>query len=166
MRSYIASLIAQHSRAGVLIDTSLLLLLIIGGLRVELVETFRRTNNHFVADDYIQLSDLIRPLSVIVTTSLIFTEVSNFVDSLDDPDKASAFERLADLSHFDVRDIPLPILVSAPAFRLYGLSDAAIVHLARHGVLVITIDTPLHGYISKMGIECVNYNHISLADAR
>jgi len=149
-----------------LIDTNLLLLLIIGGLRVELVETFRRTNNHFVADDYFQFSDLIRPLSLIVTTSLIFTEVSNFIDNLGDPDKASAFERLADLSHFDVRDIPLSTLVSAPAFRLYGLSDAAIVHLAQSGVLIITIDAPLYGYISDTGIECINYNHIGFANAR
>ena len=50
------------------------------------------------------------------------------------------------------------LLAKTEAFVRFGLSDAAISHLANGNFVVLTEDFPLAGYLQKRGVSVVNFN--------
>jgi hypothetical protein len=70
-----AGLLQKHYRGGVLIDSNLLLLLMIGAIDRDRITTFKRTQK-YSSDDFELLQQLVSKFSKIVTTPQILTEVS------------------------------------------------------------------------------------------
>ena len=52
------------------------------------------------------------------------------------------------------------LLVSDPAFKRLGLTDAAIATVCCRGVLVLTADAQLHVALQERDIDALNFNHI------
>jgi hypothetical protein len=165
VRQAALELIARHRRPGVVVDANLLLLLLVGEWSIAHVETFRRTRSHFVAADFARLGDLLHPLDRLVTTVHILTEVSNLASQTEGREKAGLYRVLAGgFSRLEVRDVPLPTLLAMPEFFKYGLTDAALVELARRGHLILTIDFPLSNYVQSLGLAAINYTTLSVAN--
>ncbi len=75
-------LIARYRKAGILVDTNLLLLLFMGNFQPARITTFKRTQQ-FVEEDFQLLMLLLGYFDKIITTPNILTEVSNLSGQLE-----------------------------------------------------------------------------------
>lgn len=140
-------------------------MILIGQFKPRLIETFDRTQEHFVQEDYARMNELLAsPPRSIVTTPHILTEASNLGGQLTGVYRANFFRTFASLrSRIDERNVPASDVLSMPELHWLGFTDAAILFLAHSGVLTITIDAPLHDYLQRSGLASLNYAHISHA---
>lgn len=153
-------LINKYRLKGVLIDTNLLLLLLIGGLDKKLITTFKRLNAYQISD-YELLTRLIDGFSKIITTPHILTEVCNLTNGL-------YGKTLSDFFDFFKNSIVLieeiyeksNDIVNCPGFNSYGLADTAILNLANNNFLVITDDLKFANFACSQSADVINFNHI------
>jgi hypothetical protein len=156
---YAESLFEKYSTTGVVLDTNLLLLLILGGARRELIG--KKRLNMFSAEDYDTLSAIVDRFGLLATTPNILTEVSNLADQITGSHRDAYIGSFVNhLSMLDERYVPSNKLVGSPVFNLFGLSDAVIAEIATRELLVMTIDLPLYHYLSAMELDVLNFNHI------
>ncbi|HEX5504343.1 MAG TPA: hypothetical protein VFW96_17085 [Thermomicrobiales bacterium] len=168
MMDYARTLIRQHQRAGIIVDTNLLLLLLVGGLDRALIARFKRTRALFIADDYPAVAAVVDSFQRVLTTPHILAEVSNFVGNAPEDWRRGLYTVLANalappnsaIALLDERYTRGAELVRDHAFSLFGLTDAGIGHLARDRYLVFTVDAPLADYLGRIGVAALNYNHI------
>jgi hypothetical protein len=52
-------------------------------------------------------------------------------------------------------------LISNPVFDRLGLADAGIAVAASLGKVILTVDLNLHIALEKLGIESINFRHVS-----
>jgi hypothetical protein len=160
VKEYAESLIDEHVGSGIVLDTGLLLLLIIGNARRELVGTFKRLNS-FAPEDYDTLTTIVNRFQTIATTPNILTEVSNLADSLTDKYKEDYLNAFAgEISLLDEKYVPTKAVLSSEAFSIFGLSDAVIAEIANRDLLVMTTDGHLYNYLLTIGLPVLNFNHI------
>ena len=82
-------------RPGLLLDTNLLVLLVVGKVNRERIATFKRTSA-YTGRGYDLLERLIKPFSKLYTVPHVVSEVSNLTD-LAGPDRAASRIILRDL---------------------------------------------------------------------
>ena len=158
--SDLTSLIQRHGRTGLLLDTNILLLLFVGGFSRDFISQYKRTQQ-FVREDYFTLLKLMEPFPQIVTTPHILTEVYNLSNQIGEPYRTGYFELFAkQIALLQEHYVPSTQLAQNPAFVRFGLTDAAIVHLAQEPYLVLTDDFRLSQYLAKQGVDVINFNHI------
>ena len=152
--------LAKHRRVGVAIDTQLLLLLWIGSFDRSRIGCFKRTRQ-YVDSDYDLLLNIVERCPRLVTTPNVLTEVSNLAGQLPE-DIANEFRgefRLA-VKKLDERLIKSGDVVEDEAFLRLGLTDGAIIHLARQKILVLTDDFPLYAQLIKENLPAINFTHV------
>lgn len=88
------ALINRYTSKGILVDTNILLLYFVGGIRRSRISQFNRTKQ-FNTKDYDLLIALLSDFRTVATTPNILTEVSSFIDKLGEPDRASCYLYLA-----------------------------------------------------------------------
>jgi len=154
-------LIETYSQSGLLIDTNILLLYIVGSVRKELVPTFNRTSR-FAVEDFDTLVRFLTPFHKTVTTPNILTEVSNLLRQISPGWERPCFEKLAGLIRvIDEHYIASIVASGMDSFGKFGLTDAAIVAmLAKDKYLVLTDDFALSQYLTKKGVDAVNFNNV------
>ncbi|HEX4130763.1 MAG TPA: hypothetical protein VHZ24_12030 [Pirellulales bacterium] len=160
-------LIRKHLARGVLVDTNILLLVLIGQTRRSLVSSFKRTRSHgFTTDDFDLLVGTLRSFRRVITTTSIITEISNLGRTgLSRPLRDSFSRTLqAMVKEFDERLISATQAAQSEAFMKLGVTDAGIFDLAREGVLVLTDDAMLSGILEKERLDVLNFNHLRLPD--
>jgi hypothetical protein len=160
LKEYAESLFQGHAQNGVILDTNLLLLLIFGSARRELVGSYKRLNM-FVVEDFDALVTIVSRFRTVATTPNILTEVSNLAASVADKHKDEYVAEFAqEISVLDEQYVPSRHVLMSPALAAFGLSDAVIAEIATRDLLVLTIDAPLYQYLSGMGLPVLNFNHI------
>ncbi len=153
-------LIEKHRAHGVLIDANLLILCLVGRTNRRRIANFDRTSS-FSVHDYDVLEQLIAPFRRIVTTPRSH-EVSNLANKL----QLGEQTRLRELLKHWI-DGALEIyetsshIATDPAFKRFGLTDAAIASLCRRDkLLLLTVDVPLYGALTNRGFDAINFRHI------
>ena len=151
-------LIQIYRGKGVLVDTNLLLLLLVGNYDPSLIRRFKRTGR-YTEDDYLFLAQLIRMFSKIITTPHVLTEVSNLANGLGEPIKQFWFQNFYDaLQLFE--EHPLPARATDQTeFAAFGLTDAALVCLGAN-TLLVTEDYRLSGYLRSKNLPVINFSTI------
>lgn len=76
MNDYLLGLIQHYKQKGLLIDTNILLLYIVGAVDINLIRNFGRTAN-FAENDFYVVSKFVDYFDIKITTPHILTEVSN-----------------------------------------------------------------------------------------
>jgi len=153
-------IIKKYGRKGIIVDTNLLLLWVVGGVEESAIRSFKRTRQ-FVPEDYRLLDALLARFSPQVCTPNVLTEVSNFIGQLSGELRTRAFRRLADnVVALDERYIASSQLVEDGHFERIGLSDCSIKSVALTGLLVLTDDFKLYGILNSSGVDCINFNHL------
>jgi len=152
----------SYQPKGLLLDSNLLVLLIIGSLEAKRIETFRRTRNQgFTQQDYLLLQRVSVAFAKMVTTPHILTETVNFVRELDGHVGDSALQLTSKLIQcFKERRPESKKLVQSDFFPRFGLTDTAILDLPPKKYLVLSVDAPLVIALQKKGIHAINFNHI------
>jgi hypothetical protein len=156
----VEQLTARYRQKGVLVDTNLLLLLLIGSFVPELIPAFKRTDN-FKREDYELLVLLLEPFEKVITTPNILTEVSNLSNQLGEPRRSLYFEVFAqEIPLMEEYYIESRVISGSPVFPRFGLADTGIISLPKNQYLVITADHRLAGYLESIEIDVINFHHL------
>lgn len=162
MTDDIEALFARYQRKGILIDTNILLLWLVGSTNKARITKFNRTQG-FVAEDYELLVDIFQTFQKVLTTPNILTEVSNLINQLGEPERSQCFSIFArDIVQLDEIYIESHTIAATDKFTKFGLTDCGIAALAKGKYLVLTEDFKLANYLQKIGIDTVNFNNIRM----
>jgi len=154
--------INAYKAKGLLIDTNLLLLFLVGLHNRKSIQRFKRTSQ-FIPEDFDCLVGVINLFKQVVTTPSVLTEVSNLLGQLPDGIRLSVFQRFSlGIQNFMEHFTPSLELAQDPCFPKFGLTDAGIVRSAKGKFLVLTDDFRLAGYLEHQGIDVVNFNHLRM----
>ena len=160
VNAWFLSLAARHRQTGLLIDTNILMLWAVGRLSMDVLTTFKRTKQFSTFDLYL-LNAILPLFSRILTTPSVVTEVSNLCGQLPGDIRRRFFTRWSqDIGALVEIYTPSEHLVSREGFIDFGVTDAAIEDAAHKGVLVLTDDFRLSGYLDSVGLNAVNFNHL------
>jgi len=159
MSSAILELV-ETRRSGLLIDTNLLVLFIVGSVNINRIENFKRTRKYSRAD-YRLLCRVLEGFEPIYTLTHIMAEVSNLTD-LTGLERHQARHLQKEL----LTDLREPAMASSQAaesfhYERLGLVDAAIATLARENACaVLTDDLDLYLALSRDGLDVHNFTHL------
>jgi acyl-CoA synthetase (AMP-forming)/AMP-acid ligase II len=155
-------LIEKHRSKGVLIDTNLLVLLLVGSFNKRRIPEFKRTQS-FTAEDFDILSRLIdwfgKPL---FTTPHVLSQVSDLT-TLPGNDLGTIRSLLSNIvEQMEESYDQSKSLVVHPLFSRFGLTDAAIASVCSRGTLVLTADLDLQLVLQHRGADALNFNHVRM----
>lgn len=156
MFEHIEELIGQHANGGVLVDTNLLILLLLGQTRPDLIGKYPHTKE-YSPEEFRMLSRLLSRFRFIRTTPHILTEVSNLSGKLGG-DVLKAF-RLHFAVSVEERTCTIQRSTGNAYFTRLGFTDASICEIAGND-LVLTADLPLANVLEHLGAHVINFNQI------
>ena len=149
------------ARPGLFIDSSLLVLLIVGSVGRDLIAKHRRLRE-YTAEDYEILIELLGPVDRILVTPNTLTETSNLLAQHGDPERSRFFDRLRFFIHESEEVVVASVEASSnSAFGRLGLSDAALLEVITAETPLVTVDLDL--YLAALGKEidaAVNFTHL------
>jgi rRNA-processing protein FCF1 len=149
-------LINKYRGRGILVDSNLLLLLLIGSHDLSLISRFKRTSG-YTAEDYKLLADFVQMFASIATTPHVLTEVSNLANPLGSPIKEQWFGHFRrTLQLFEEHPLEAQELSARNEFLVFGLTDTALCTLCED-VLLITEDYRLSGYLRSKNLPVINF---------
>ena len=157
---FIQDLISRHRENGVLIDSNLLLLLLVGTYDRSLIERTKRLNKYSVGDFdlLLRFCGLFRR---ILTTPHVLTEVSNLTQNPDDRRLSAFFKFFADQCGVLIERYQISAdIVRHSLFLSFGLADSALAMESDEGMLLLTDDFSLCAALQKRGRDAINFNHL------
>jgi rRNA-processing protein FCF1 len=158
-------IIRKYQNKGILVDTNLLLLYFLGKVAPDQIERFKRTSDRYTRNDYDLLAAFLRHFSVIATTPNVLTEVSNLSGQLTGGVRDRCFHEFAkQIVQLDETYVPSTSVRKRPYFARFGLTDCAIVNLAKGLYLVLTDDAELSALLMREGVDVINFNRVRFAD--
>lgn len=158
--TYFEELLSRYRSKGLLIDTNLFLLYLVGLFDQRKISTFKRTQT-YVIEDFVLVYTFVCQFKKIITTPHILTEVSNLSGQLDKRIKPMFFKKFADrIDILEEKYICSKQICRHHSFQQFGLTDSAITDLAQNQYLVLTDDLPLSTYLQNHKIDVINFNHI------
>jgi len=157
MNDYLLNLIQKYKQKGLLVDTNILLLYIVGIVNVDLIRNFSRTAN-FTENDFYLVEKFINFFAVNITTPHILTEVSDLLGNRIELQLAlGKYIELIEEKFLESKQI-----TRTKTFLQFGLADTAITETAKNSYLVVTDDNPLFGYLVNQKIDAVNLDQIRM----
>lgn len=154
-----ARLIAKYRPSGVLLDTNLLVLLVIGLYSQDRISTFKRTVQ-YTRDDFHLVAGIATTFSRRITTPQILAEVDNLTRQLPGREHAALAAIMSPLieEQFEIYS-PSAVAAHHERYVELGLTDCTTI-AAADGVLVITDDFRLSNILGHLGRDAVNLNHL------
>src|SRR5579871_833726 len=152
------ALIEKHKAKGVLVDTNLLVLLLVGAVNQERILNFKRTAD-FDIKDYKLLVRLMNWFGRLISTPHVLSQVSDLAN-LSGKEQAAVRDLLRFLVVEKVEESydESRVLVNDPDFARLGLADAAIATVCSRGVLVLTADLQLQLALQARNLDALNFN--------
>ncbi len=161
MNSNVVELIAQYRDKGILIDTNLFLVLLVGNIDRRLVGRIGKTDK-YTCDDYERITDILRQFNRFIIVPQVLTETGNMLKR-NCPTANTLLDLSLELKRFvhdeatrESRGLSKRITIH-PAFEDLGYADAAILHAAAGRHLVFTDDGPLKGLAWSSGVDVLPY---------
>jgi hypothetical protein len=154
------ALIEKHRAKGVLVDTNLLVLFLVGTVNRQRITNFKRTAD-FTIEDYELLARLIGWFGKLIATPHVLSQVSDLTDLAGKELVVSRelFKKLV-IEQIEETYDGSRVLVADSCFDRFGLTDAAIATVCSRGVLVLTTDLRLHLMLQQRNIDALNFNHV------
>lgn len=142
------------------IDTELLVLLVVGTTKRELILKHRRLQK-FQVQDYDLLMRIIQNVDQLLLTPNILTEASNLLAQHRDPEKARFFKTLRALvDKSEEKVVPSQDASNNRHFIRLGLTDEALLEVVSKSTPLLTTDLDLYlAATSKDGEAAVNFRH-------
>ena len=155
MNEYLLRLIQIYKQKGLLVDTNILLLYIVGTMDINLIGNFGRTAK-FTEKDFYLVSKFVDYFDIKVTTPHILTEVSNLLGNR----KQLQFALGKYIGLTEEKFLESKQIAETKTFLQFGLADAALSETAKSSYLVVTTDNPLFGYLISQKIDVVSLDQI------
>ena len=163
---YTKSLVNKYKPKGILVDTNILILWVVGSANPQMISKFSRTKQ-FKIEDYRVLVRILASFSKIVTTPNVLTEVSNLmVKDIKGNELSKCFAKLAEalsteaLIKLEEYYVESCIITRINKISNFGLTDCGILELARNRYLVLTDDSKLAEYLQGSDVDTINFNYI------
>jgi hypothetical protein len=155
MNEYLLKLLQKYRQKGLLVDTNLALLYIVGSFDINLIRTFKRTAM-FSEDDFQRVSKFIDYFDLKITTPHVLTEVSDFIDNQE------YLQTVLKVYIENAKEIFLESLELSKkeTFLKFGLADTSVTYSAKDNYLIFTDDRPLYGFLVNSKIDAVNLDQI------
>lgn len=153
--------IRKYSRNGILLDTNLLLLFLIGAYDIRYIREFKRTCM-YDSDDYEWIEIYTGYFSNIFVTPQILAEVWNFAEKIRTDLFSSFFETsVKKLTLLKENYVEKDIILSDYDLRYIGVTDISVIHTAKKtSCLVLTDDLRAYSFFLKNDIDVININHL------
>jgi len=153
------ALIEKHQARGVLVDTNLLVLLLVGRVNRRRILNFKRTQD-FTIEDFDLLENLVKWFGSLIATPHVLSQVSDLADL-----PGRELREIRQLFKSIVEGVeefyePSRVLVADPIFERHGLTDAAIASVCSNGTLVLTADVVLQLALQRRDADALNFNHV------
>ena len=154
-----AGLPGLDPKAGLLIDTNLLVLLAVGSVNRNRIENFKRTRQ-YTKSDYDLLVRIVGKRAL-YTVAHVMAEVSNLTD-LKGGERLRARQVLAEtLVILQEPHVPSILAAGSSPYESLGLTDSAITQVAReHLCTVLTDDWDLYHSLSREKLPVYNFTHL------
>lgn len=157
---HLENLLARYKNKGVLVDTNLLLVFLVGLYDPQRIPRFKRTMT-FTVEDFYTLHGFFNYFEKVITTPNILTEVNSLANQLPEELKSTFYPHFAQqVELLGEHYTESAKLSSTPHFIKLGLTDSGIMDLAKDSYLVLTDDFRLVGNLEKQRIDVINFNHI------
>lgn len=163
MLSVLDDLIRRHRETGILVDTNMLIVYLVGLLNPKWVDHVM-SNRAYTSNDFEFLFQVFSEFKKLILTPAILAEVSN-LSAARLPASEPFFELLAQLlptAAFSEQHPHVGAVAVAPSFVRLGFTDATIEEIGVSGVPVFTDDANLYVHLASRNIEVFNYNHIRM----
>ena len=149
-----------NNRGGLLIDTNLLVLFVVGAVNANRIEKFKRTQR-YRREDYEFPVDFIGRFGSLYTVAHVLSEVSNLTD-MSGAERLLARRVLAKIiTTLDEPHVPSAQASSGPPYETLGLTDAAISAVVRERkCAVLTDDFDLYYLLARQGLPIFNFTHL------
>ncbi len=149
--------------SGLLIDTNLLVLLVVGRTQRSMINRHRRLKG-YSESDYDALVGLLDQETKIIVTPNTLTESSNLLAYGPPSVNSRLFETLKFMIHASEEIVVQSEVASeVPEFGWLGLTDAVLVHVASPDVPLITSDFRLwSAVVSRDPRAAINFNNLRL----
>jgi rRNA-processing protein FCF1 len=164
MKDELSKLVGRYRKIGVVVDTNILLLWVVGTTNTSRITRFKRTEQ-FSEEDFDLLVDVLNYFHQIWTTPNILTEVYNFANQLRGNEREQALSVFAAGIQATLYEqyYTSPDLSLRADFLRLGLTDCSIIEMAeQETVLVLTDDFTLANYLWSYGLDAINFNHLRL----
>lgn len=157
MNTYVLDVIRKYKDKGILIDTNIGLLYLVGSFDASEIRNHGRTSK-YTEDDFDRISKFVAHFAVRVTTPHVLTEMSDLLGNSIDLHRVLRGYIMAADERFENSGL----LADNVAFLKIGLADTAILKAAKNMYLVLTDDGPLQEFLGKSGVDFVNLEHIRM----
>jgi rRNA-processing protein FCF1 len=155
MNEYSSILFEKYRTKGVIVDTNVLLLYLVGSFDPNLIRNFKRTAG-FTEEDFDLVNSFTNSFEMRVTTPHILTEVSDLIGN-----REELHILLKEYLNFsDEKFLESKKIAENPAFNRFGLADTAIVDTAKDSYLVFTDDGPLYNFLTNIGVDALKLDQI------
>jgi hypothetical protein len=153
----------RYTGQGLLLDTNIALLLVVGNYDPGMLPTFKRTVQ-FAEEDYSTLLRFMSRFETVVTTPTILAEVNSLASQIGEPAKSEVLRAFAKtVKQLSEEYVPSASIADETEFATFGLTDMNIKLVAAGRLLVLTDDYRFSGYLAAKKIAALNFNHIRTA---
>jgi hypothetical protein len=161
MSTYVEWLILKYQSRGIIIDTNLLVLLLVGLYDKDYIQVFKRTAS-YSSEDFEIILKLIKYFRHIIVTPQILAELSNITEKMEEERLKQYFKYLVNfLSNASEKYVPKDLLLKAPFLYKIGFTDLSIVESSTNkNLLVLTDDLRLTNFLAAKKCDFINLNHI------
>jgi hypothetical protein len=151
----------KYLNKGILVDTGLLLLLVVGLYDENQTEQIPCMRSHNI-EHFDLLISILAEFRKIVTTPNILTEVSDLLGKVSSHKKEEVLLKsfVPCIDRMDEKYTRSSELSKIAYFSILGLADTSIVKSARRNYLVLTEDVALWAHLRKNKVASVNFNHL------
>lgn len=159
--NYVEILIRKFAQQGLVFDSNLLLLYLVGLHDPRLIGDGKYNKlTKYAPEDFEILLRFRRLFSRAATTPHILTELSNLANDFPESVKVKCFASFQK-SFAQLDETPVPSLraVQRPEFKFLGLTDCVLAELTPR-FLVVSDDARLVNKLGESGLESLNFNHL------
>lgn len=157
LNDYLWNLIQKYKQKGLLVDTNIILLYLVGSYDPSMIREFKRTSG-FTEDDFERVWKFIKYFDLIITTPHVLTEVSDFIDN------RQYLQSVLKAYIENAEEIFLESLelLKKETFLKFGLADTSVTFTAKDNYLIFTDDNPLYGFLINSQIDAVNLDQVRM----
>jgi rRNA-processing protein FCF1 len=162
MTEEVRRLIRRNRGRGILLDANVLLLHMVGMFDRSQISSFKRTRA-YAPQDWDRLDDLLRRIRLRVTLPNVLTEVSNLASTIFGSARGHVFAKvmLDQIGLLRESYVNSRRAAETDEFRRLGLTDAAILELARaRRYLLLTDDLDLAVTAARNGVDVINFTNL------
>lgn len=164
MPDHLEQLLIEYRTEGVVVDTNLLLLYVVGVQNPDRINRFSRTDT-FTTDDFDLLDRLLGHFETIVTTPPILTEVSNLLGQLPNQPRRACMRLFRELiPELDEIHRASGEVCDHPYFIQFRLTDTGIADVSADSHLIVTDDLQLYHRLANDRQAVINFNHLRTAN--